>query len=92
MDVAGFIAKWSKFELPGRSAAHQHFCDLCELLDQAPARVRRDLAQMSCSRLRSLVPAGSVDALPRLPATRPGPLEMDELLDGSPTPSGRING
>ncbi|MBN1425734.1 class I SAM-dependent DNA methyltransferase [Candidatus Fermentibacteria bacterium] len=33
MNVAQFIAKWSKSELSERAAAQQHFLDLCELLE-----------------------------------------------------------
>ena len=32
MNVADFIAKWRKTELTERSAAQQHFLDLCELV------------------------------------------------------------
>ena len=33
MNVAEFIAKWRRADLTERSAAQQHFLDLCELLD-----------------------------------------------------------
>jgi hypothetical protein len=40
MNVAEFIDKWRKVELTERSAAQQHFLDLCELLDHPkPAEV-----------------------------------------------------
>ena len=33
MHVSQFIAKWRQVELTERSAAQQHFLDLCEVLD-----------------------------------------------------------
>jgi hypothetical protein len=33
MNVSEFIAKWRKVALTERSASHQHFLDLCDLLD-----------------------------------------------------------
>lgn len=33
MNVSEFVAKWQKVALTERSAAHQHFLDLCELLE-----------------------------------------------------------
>jgi type II restriction/modification system DNA methylase subunit YeeA len=40
MNVAEFIDKWRKVELTERSAAQQHFLDLCDLLDHPkPAEV-----------------------------------------------------
>ncbi|NLG01629.1 MAG: hypothetical protein GX565_15980 [Lentisphaerae bacterium] len=33
MTVAGFIAKWRKVELKERSAAQEHFLDLCHVFD-----------------------------------------------------------
>lgn len=33
MNVAEFIAKWEKVELTESSASHQHFLDLCEVVD-----------------------------------------------------------
>lgn len=34
MQVAEFIAKWSKSDLPERAASQEHFLDLCALLGQ----------------------------------------------------------
>ena len=43
MNPAEFIAKWSKVDLTERSAAHQHFSDLCELVGHPkPAEVDPD--------------------------------------------------
>jgi hypothetical protein len=40
MDVAQFVRKWRRAELTERSAAQQHFLDLCELVDHPkPAEV-----------------------------------------------------
>ena len=36
MDVAKFIAKWKKVELKERSAAQEHFIDLCGMVDHRP--------------------------------------------------------
>ncbi|MCH7665374.1 MAG: hypothetical protein IH936_05550, partial [Acidobacteria bacterium] len=33
MNVTQFIAKWEKVELKETSASHQHFLDLCEVVD-----------------------------------------------------------
>jgi len=38
MNPAEFIDKWKKTELTERSAAQQHFLDLCELLDHPKRR------------------------------------------------------
>jgi len=35
MTPSEFAAKWSKTQLTERSAAHQHFLDLCELVDHS---------------------------------------------------------
>ncbi len=35
-----FIAKWQRAKLSERSAAQQHFLDLCDLLRQAPSPTR----------------------------------------------------
>lgn len=35
MNPAELIAKWSRVELSERSAAQQHFLDLCELFEHA---------------------------------------------------------
>jgi hypothetical protein len=32
MTIAEFIAKWRKVDLKERSAAHEHFIDLCSVL------------------------------------------------------------
>jgi hypothetical protein len=37
MNVAEFIDKWRRVELTERSAAQQHFLDLCDLLDHPPS-------------------------------------------------------
>jgi hypothetical protein len=40
VDAATFIAKWKKIKLTERSAAHQHFLDLCDVFDHPkPAEV-----------------------------------------------------
>ena len=36
MNPAEFQDKWRRAELTERSAAQQHFLDLCELLDHPP--------------------------------------------------------
>ena len=38
MNPAEFQDKWRRAELTERSAAQQHFLDLCELLDDPPSR------------------------------------------------------
>jgi hypothetical protein len=38
MTAQDFIAKWSKVDLTERSAAQQHFLDLCELVGQPRSR------------------------------------------------------
>jgi hypothetical protein len=40
MNVSGFVSKWGRAELTERSAAQQHFLDLCEVFDHPkPAEV-----------------------------------------------------
>jgi len=34
MELPTFIAKWQRITLSERSAAHEHFLDLCAVLDQ----------------------------------------------------------
>jgi len=38
MTPAAFIRKWTASSLKERSAAHEHFIDLCRLLDEAVAQ------------------------------------------------------
>ncbi len=38
MNPAEFIAKWSRADLSERSAAQQHFLDLCDLFEHPSSR------------------------------------------------------
>jgi hypothetical protein len=40
--IAGFIAKWSKVELKERSAAQEHFLDLCRVFEKYQKPPRQD--------------------------------------------------
>jgi hypothetical protein len=57
MTPQDFIAKWKRANLSERSAAQQHFLDLCELLNQPkPATADPDGAFYSSAALSRLVP------------------------------------
>ena len=48
MNAQEFIAKWRRVELTERSAAQQHFLDLCELLGQDPPAKADPIGESFC--------------------------------------------
>lgn len=72
LDLATFIARWQAATLSERSAAHQHFLDLCAVLDQ-PAPAQADPAGERYTFERSTKKVGGVAGRRRAPVDRARP-------------------
>ena len=67
MTVAEFIAKWKRSDLKERSAAQEHFIDLCRLVGHpTPAEVD---------------PTGATFCFETFPMPRPADLTDDQVLE-----------
>jgi hypothetical protein len=61
MTPSAFIKKWNASNLKERSAAHEHFIDLCRLLDEAVAQAYAAMSDISDDDMLTKLPALSLE-------------------------------